>query len=237
VSATLRRRARPLLGTLVEVGADAGDDAIDAAFAAVAAVQAALSRFAPGSEITRFNAASAAGASLPVGLHAQAVLRAAARLARSTDGRFDVALGSGRWALAGGRLHKLDAGTRLDLGGIAKGYAVDCAVLALQAAGCGSGWVNAGGDLRAFGAAGLDLRLRDETHGAVRPFGRLHDGAFATSCFAASARSALAGGGASARHVSVLAPACLWADALTKVVALDGIVPLLREFGARAWIH
>jgi thiamine biosynthesis lipoprotein len=39
----------------------------------------------------------------------------------------------------------------LDLGGFAKGYAVDCAVEALMANGCTAGLVNAGGDLRVFG--------------------------------------------------------------------------------------
>jgi thiamine biosynthesis lipoprotein len=44
-------------------------------------------------------------------------------------------------------------GTRLwfDLGGVAKGYAVDEAVRILKGSGIGSGIVNAGGDLRSFG--------------------------------------------------------------------------------------
>jgi thiamine biosynthesis lipoprotein len=40
----------------------------------------------------------------------------------------------------------------LDLGGVAKGYAVDEAVKELRKAGIGAGIVNAGGDLRSFGA-------------------------------------------------------------------------------------
>jgi FAD:protein FMN transferase len=40
---------------------------------------------------------------------------------------------------------------RLDLGGIAKGFAVDRAIDALRAAGCHAGLVNAGGDLAVFG--------------------------------------------------------------------------------------
>jgi len=229
----MRRRARPLLGTLVEVGAEDGIG-IDAAFAAVARVQAALSRFEAGSEVARFNAL-ARGEAVVVGADAQAVLRAAARLASSSGGRFDVALGSGRWSLEGDRLVKLDAATRLDLGGIAKGHAVDRAITALQAAGCRAGHVNAGGDLRTFGAAGLSLQLRDERTGGVRPLGRLHDGAFATSHFGPAARSRLAGGDGGEHHVSVLADECLWADALTKLAALG--VASLREFGATAWVH
>ena len=39
----------------------------------------------------------------------------------------------------------------LDLGGIAKGYAIDRGIEALRAAGCSSGLINAGGDLRVYG--------------------------------------------------------------------------------------
>lgn len=42
-------------------------------------------------------------------------------------------------------------GVRLDLGGIAKGYAVDCAVEKLRALGIANAMVRAGGDLRAIG--------------------------------------------------------------------------------------
>ena len=52
--------------------------------------------------------------------------------------------------LANDRLRR-HAELSLDLGGIAKGYAVDCAVAALQRGGCTGGLVNAGGDLRVFG--------------------------------------------------------------------------------------
>ena len=140
---------------------------------------------------------------------------------------------------------RLDAGVRLDLGGIAKGYAVDRGVAALLARGCRAGYVNAGGDLRVFGALELPVVLRDEQRGGVRPFCTLSDGALATSHFAASSRSTLfatrrAGGADSAeRHVSVAAPTCLMADALTKVVAAAGRTdhPLLARHGAIAWRH
>ena len=148
-------------------------------------------------------------------------------------------LGSGpqAWALDGDWLQKRKPGTTLDLGGIGKGYAVDCAIALLQARGCSAGWVNAGGDVRAFGDATLTLQLRDETGGGVRAWGRLQDGAFATSRFGPGSRSALAGGDGTVHHLSVLAPRCLWADALTKVAALDPGHPSLRAFGAVAWLH
>jgi thiamine biosynthesis lipoprotein len=172
-----------------------------------------------------------------------AVLQAASDLGHASEGMLDVSVGSASngWLLQGDRLRKLDARCNLDLGGIAKGYAVDCAVRALRAQGAASGWVNAGGDLRAFGDARLALRLRDETRGGVRDAGTLRDGAFATSHFSAYSRSRLCHDGVASteRHVSVAAAECLWADALTKIVAASGdpAHPLLARWHARAWLH
>lgn len=236
------RRAKPLLGTLVEVGWRGGDaPACEAAFAMIAEVQAALSRFDPASEVARFNAMDAGG-SLAVGAHALTVLRAATSLHEESDGRFDVSVGTGPsgWRIEGDRLHKLADAARLDLGGIAKGYAVDQAIDTLAAAGCDAGWVNAGGDLRAFGEIELPLTLRDENTGGVRPFASLCDGAFATSHFGPGTHSTLAAAGAAVRaHASVAAPLCMWADALTKILCLCGDTahPLLARHGAQGWLH
>lgn len=245
-----QRRARPLLGTLVEVGLPAGDadgPAFDAAFAALAHAQACLSRFEPDSDLGRFHALPRGGQLLlrPV---TQAVLAAAQALREASEGGFDISLGTAPegWALDGDRLIRLSEQTRLDLGGIGKGHAVDLAVQALQEAGCDAGWVNAGGDLRAFGDVELPLQLRDEAQGGVRPCGWLRDGAFATSAFGHGHRTQLAprarpgpGAPATPRHVSVAAPLCLWADALTKLVALDApcAPALLARHGAQAWCH
>ncbi|HSC65267.1 MAG TPA: FAD:protein FMN transferase [Caldimonas sp.] len=232
------RRARPLLGTLVDIGVRAGpsrsavDAAIVAAFARIAVVQRRLSRFQEGSDIARFNAAPA-GARIEIGVDTQHVLAAARVLSDASDGLFDVTLGSGGddWRCDRNVLCKRRATTRIDLGGIGKGHAVDAAVDALLAAGIEGGWVNAGGDLRAFGAASVPIDLRDEDGGGVRRFARLADGAFATSRL-----PTLEG---AARHASVAARLCLWADALTKIVVASGDArhPLLGRFGARAWLH
>jgi len=253
------RRARPALGTLVELGValPAGLDEEGAlrwaeavlapAWRALDEVERALSAFQPGSDVARFNAAPAR-AELAVGHHAAEVLRVAAALARGSGGLFDVTLGSGPdgWSLdrAGGagawRLRKVTAEVRLDLGGIAKGYAVDRAFHALRrAAGRGACWVNAGGDLRVHGVA-LPVRLRDEAAGGAAPFLDLGEGALATSHYGPAARSRLAGAAPDAeRHVVVVSPRCLWSDALTKVVALSGRVdhPLLLRHGATAWLR
>jgi len=237
----LQRRARPLLGTLLEIAlpAQAGAEQFEAGFAAVQAVQASLSRFEAGSDIARFNRLPAAQ-SLELTLLSARVLRAAALLQTLSGAVFDISQGTGpqAWHLEGLRLHKRSAEVRLDLGGIAKGFAVDRAVAALRRAGCALGSVNAGGDLRVFGELNLRLQLRDEQTGGVREFGQLAEGSFATSYLSEHSRSA-AYPAAKAMHVSVAAPRCLWADALTKLVACTGNPrhPLLARFGASAFLH
>lgn len=247
------RRARPWLGTLVEIEAEAALDsavvlvAIDAAFAAIAAVHAAMSVHDPLSELSRLNAGAHRQA-LPVSAPLLRVLRAALDLAAASDGAFDPVVGGRLTAL--GLLPEAavaaapearwrdvqidDSGhvrfarpLRLDLGGIAKGYAVDEAVAVLRAAGISAAQVNAGGDLRVFGAAAQRIALRDpRAPSRLAHAIELQDQALATSApyhtAAAGLPSALieprsgqpyAGGDS----LSVIAPSCLIADALTKV--------------------
>lgn len=237
------RRARPLLGTLVEIGVVRGEPAqIDAAFAAIQAVQRCLSRFDPHSDIARFNAWPTC-TRLAVQADTAHVLQLAQHLYQRTEGLFDVSLGSGptHWQCDGDRLHKHTAGVQLDLGGIGKGHAVDRAVMALQAAGIEAGWVNAGGDLRVFGEIEVPIHLRAEDTGGAQPFAHLSDGAFATSHYSASSRSQIhsPAGATLHAHVSVAAPTCLWADALTKIAALAGPAcrSLMDDAGATAWWH
>ncbi|MCH8178828.1 MAG: FAD:protein FMN transferase [Proteobacteria bacterium] len=241
------RRARPWLGTLVDIGVPVGcEPALEAAFEAIARAHRLMSVQDEGSDLSR---AHAAAVGLPVAIHpwTAEVLRLSLDLQSRSDGLFDVARGSGRWAVrslqgeAGHALVRLDAGTRLDLGGIAKGWAVDQAVRAAQAAGAAAVWVNAGGDLRAEGVT-VPVRLRDEREGGAHTWLQLSDGAIATSDFTPGARSELAGT-LRAAHVSVAAPDCAWADALTKVLAQLGDAQhplaqaLLQAHGARAWVH
>jgi thiamine biosynthesis lipoprotein len=48
----------------------------------------------------------------------------------------------------------------IDLGGIAKGYAIDVAIETLISHGCVAGSVNAGGDVRVFGSAPVDVIVK-----------------------------------------------------------------------------
>jgi thiamine biosynthesis lipoprotein len=247
VSACVVRRARPALGTLVEMGVrgTTADEArprsaLAEAFRALAEVERALSAFDASSDIGRFNDA-AAGDFVPCSAHTTTVLTAARELERDSSGLFDVTQGTGPkdWSLATGGICKHGAAVRIDLGGIGKGHAVDRALDVLRAAlpPDAGAWVNAGGDMRVAGLE-LPVMLRDEERGGVRPWMVLRQGALATSWFGAGARSRLSGA-VRGRHVSVTSPLCLHSDALTKVVALSGRIdhPLLARHGATAWIH
>src|SRR5262249_19333400 len=160
---------------------DLAPRALDAAFDAVAAIESRMSTFRPDSDLARLNAAPVLE---PVSVHDDtlAVLTLAAKLFRATQGAFDVALGRGRgtagFAVDARRAWRTERAARFSLDGIAKGYAVDRAVAALQDAGATRGWVNAGGDLRVFGALTLDVERRA---GSVPVTVALRNRAMATS--------------------------------------------------------
>ena len=268
------RRARPLLGTLVEIGArdaslQALGAAVERAFAAVQTIHDLMSYHDPASDVSRVNRTGAGD--IAVHPHTWDILALARDVAGASDGRFDVSIApelvrhgylphhaglaqpapEANWQhieLLPGHRVRLARPLHLDLGGIAKGYAVDCAIRALQDAGMAAGRVNAGGDLRLFGGA-EQIHVR-HPHAATRllPLCQMSDGAVATSATYYSAREAdgravsplidaatrqpCAGG----RSVSVLADRCAVADALTKVVYADPDAALaaLQQFHAHA---
>jgi thiamine biosynthesis lipoprotein len=251
------RRARPLLGTFVEVSAWGVDEAvlrraIDRAFGVIGALQARLSAHDPASEVSRLNRNGYAGA-IRVSRDVRRVLRAAARLSQLSAGAFDVTAASAGSSfrdirlLRGSRI-RFTRPLRIDLGGIAKGYCVDRAVVALRRCGVAGGLVNAGGDLRAFGARAYALSLRhpaDIRH--LVPLGTIRDAALATSASYAEGAERCAGRALDGRSgeplgpgisVSVRARRATIADALTKVVAAMGprAEPLLARYRAQAWI-
>jgi thiamine biosynthesis lipoprotein len=131
---------------------------------------------------------------------------------------------------------------RIDLGGIAKGYAVDRALMALRAAGCHSGLVNAGGDLAVFGDRSRPIVVRGQgDDGTVID---LKNAALATSEVGNAAQPAEHRGyydGVNRREiksgrVTVSAPSAAVADALTKCLLADQgktNTALLESFNAR----
>ncbi len=260
---------RPAMGTLVHVSATGPDaaPAVDAALDCIAQVDRLMSFHDPASELSMLNR-EAARAPCIVHPWTWAVLSRALRIAEASNGLFDItvapllvrkgllpgradeALECGRWrqiALLPGCGVFLGRPMMLDLGGIAKGFAVDLAIHALRKAGCTQAMVNAGGDLRRFGPDLHPVHLRRRN--ALLEVARLRCGAIATSApnaersdrlaqplghiFDPATGGVWAGGGA----VMVAAPSCVIADALTKVAALAGpaCAPLLARFGASAY--
>lgn len=233
------------MGTLVEIGVPADQEQLlPGLWAVLDTVHARMSMFDAASDLSRLHATRAG---VPIAVHpwTAAVLHLAQAWHRACPA-FDVALGTGAWRIQGEQASRLDDDTRLDLGGLAKGWAVDRVFDAARQAGLMRLWVNAGGDLR---VAGLDLpiHLRDERQGGAWPWGHLSEGAMATSDFRPGARASLWSPDASPdqaqrQYLSVIADACATADALTKVVAAWGLHDprtqvLLRTHRAQAWVH
>jgi FAD:protein FMN transferase len=258
------RRARPLLGTTVEIrvrGLPERDAfaAMDAAFAAVARVHALMSPSEPASDLFRLNQ-EAARRPVRVDPWTFRVVAGARLFANWSGGAFDPTRGTvpagtprrlpGNWRdlrlLPGWRV-RFSRPLRVDLGGIAKGFAVDRAVDVLRVADVPAGIVNAGGDLRVFGPTPEPVHVRDP--GDFARFvlaGELREEALATSA------NYLEGPGRGRLRpppgqrlwlgrgsASVRAPSCLAADALCKVVAVVGpraAAALLRACGASALV-
>jgi thiamine biosynthesis lipoprotein len=112
----------------------------------------------------------------------------------------------------------------IDLGGIAKGAAVDAAVAALKAAGAPSGCVNAGGDLAVFGALSQRIAIRAPAPASTLFLaGELADAALATSA------PPLDGGPS-----SLVAPngtVAVWADRSVTVIADTWAGAVIGPFG------
>jgi len=270
------RRARPLLGTLVEIELDEPDNeaVIERAFDAVVHVHDLMSFHEPTSELSRVNR-DAARAPVQVSEQTWQVLQAARQLSVASGGLFDITVASalvdhgflpsastrpvrtrpsqtvGDWRhleLLPGRRVWFARPLCIDVGGIAKGFAVDRAVEVLQAEGVRSGRVNAGGDLRVIGDSPEPLHVRHPSQPAVLiPLPPI-EAAMATSASYYQTSDNI--GPATVpivhpetgevsrcqRSVTVYARDCMSADALTKVVYLDPAraTPLLAELGARA---
>jgi thiamine biosynthesis lipoprotein len=244
------RRARPLLGTFVEIAVRAPNEtilrrAIAVGFIAIAEVQGRMNRHDPLSEVSRLNR-EAAWRRVAVHRSTLAVLRAAGKFSEDSGGAFDITVGSkGNWrdVLINKDDHvRFRRPVTIDLGGIAKGFAVDRAVEALQKAGAISGIVNAGGDLRVFGEHAQEVQIRHPLYpGRTAGMVRLRDRALATSAryfapalFDGRSRQPLP----DEISVTVAARDCLTADALTKIaLALRGDAKeLLARHGADAFL-
>jgi thiamine biosynthesis lipoprotein len=252
MTSSLRKieRARPLLGTYVAIcvhGLRETDAhrAIDDAFAEIALVHRLMSFHEAESDVSRLNR-EAYDRSIAVHAATFEVLRWAQEIAQFSVGVFDVTIAPelirsgvlpahhagqpsdplGNWrdiGLAPGNRVRFHRRFCIDLGGIAKGYAVDLAVEKLHGSGVAQACVNAGGDLAIFGPDAERVRLSAEITGDTLPVLEIENVAVASSANAndgqvphldGRTRRAVSAG----RFVSVVAERCIIADALTKIV-------------------
>ena len=264
-------RCKPLLGTFVEISTEDGAHslyAIEMAFAAIEQVQTLMGFHDPESELSQINARSHLE---PIHIHpwTAEVLAIAKEIHIKSQGIFNCGVGH-RLVEAGllprhisladhsfGGIEDLRFIDRslvqsklplcLDLGGIAKGYAVDKAVEALIAQGMQSGSINAGGDIRVFGDHAQDIQIRNPSKPLeLIQIGSMKAGAIATSSLYFAKRDAdtksYMVNPLNHEHIefsesySVIASECVYADALTKVVSISGNTehPCLSHFSAQA---
>jgi thiamine biosynthesis lipoprotein len=232
----------------------------------MADVQARMSFHDPASEVSLLNR-EAARRAVRVSPETWEVLSAAREAWKASGGAFDATVAPRlvRWGylppptsarrpgrgfgavtlLDGFRVRFLDA-LWLDLGGIAKGYAVDRACAALEAAGVPDYVVNAGGDLR-IGRSPESVWVRHpRAPGQGLRLPPLSGVGVASSAdgFARRRRGrrwvhpivnpATGGPSAPGEGVTVISRSCMMSDALTKVVAVlgEGAAPVLKRFRA-----
>ena len=177
-------RNRMIMGTLVEIQASGDDplvlhQLVDSAFEAMQQVERLMSPHLPDSEVATLSGLSA----MNLSAQTRDVIGAGLQVAERSQGAFDLTLGRlvKVWGLdgdsprvptaaeidealqgigpkalrlEGGRLIKRDAALEVELGGIAKGYAVDMAARILADGGVTFASVNAGGDMRLVGRPG-----------------------------------------------------------------------------------
>jgi thiamine biosynthesis lipoprotein len=272
-------RARPLLGTSVAIRVQGLDEAsahraIDHAFDEVALIHRLMSFHERESDISRLNR-EAHDRAVEVHPATLAVLECAQEISGNSEGCFDITVAAelvnwnmlpppesrhvpdpdASWRdveLNGESTVRFKRPLWIDVGGIAKGYAVDRAIDILREHGAEQACVNAGGDLRICGpdTERVLLRLGEWTDGFV-PVLDVGDAAVASSGFdpdrvgpAMDHQGAHIDGNCRRavprdRFVSVVAGRCLVADALTKIaLALkERSDHVLHRYGASAHFY
>lgn len=238
---------------------------IERAFAEIIDVHDRMSFHQPMSELSIINH-NAHIRPMPVSEGLSSVLGLAHELSSATDGVFDVtiapelvasrllpnltnnALPQGTWR----DVHLRSDGSVffrrplwIDLGGIAKGYAVDRAIASLREAAVPAAIVNAGGDIGVLGSITEQVLLRVDGKdiGDSLPLIEISEGSLASSSTTLDRGTHLDGRTRTAlsdtAFVAVAAPECIAADALTKVVLASGFqyAHLLNKFGAQAFCY
>lgn len=271
-------RSRPLLGTFVNIKVEglpaaAAHRAIDAGFDVVSKIHALMSFHEPDSDVSVLNrrAVLEPVAVAPETFH---VVERACAISAASDGMFDVTIApklvewgflprpagapepdpAAGWQdidLVGPNLIRFRRPLWIDLGGIAKGFAVDRAVERVTGDAAMQCCVNAGGDLRVCGPEAERVMLRTDRSEATVPVVEIENGSLASSSGREQTRRY--GEGEVGPHihgrmrqsigmtsfVSVIAQDCIIADALTKVVLTLGgdAADVLARFGATAYLQ
>lgn len=247
---------------------------MESGFAAIANIHALMSFHDPHSDVSRLNRLASQRA-VPVNPATMQVLRVAQRVSQASAGVFDITVAPRLVAnnFLPRPVHCPEPDPRatwhdiqllphnrvrfrrplwIDLGGIAKGYAVDVALTAMRRHSQRPVQINAGGDLRVSGALTANVMLDVPGHRArQRPVAQIRNASLASSCgwnqrrrqrgrwLLPHERGASVRPCATTRFVSVSASRAVIADALTKVVMAQGLPArvVLRRFGASGWLH
>ena len=259
-------RARPLLGTVVTIQLHTSEPerahtAIEGAFEVIEKIQTLMSAHQASSDLGRLSRAQA-GETLSIHPWTHEVMGLAQHWFHQSGGAFDPCKAARQLRRPGiapqvdGHLSDvvllsdakvlIQQPVMLDLGGIAKGYAVDKAVEQLQQLGMPDGVVDAGGDIRAWGIEHASCEVR---HASAQLRDRrmtkrlkLHNQAVATSVAAPVNPEFVKS--LNRRHTwrsaTVLAPDCVTADVLTKWVLQSSLLcpelgKILRQYKAKMW--
>lgn len=264
-------RCKPLLGTYVDISlrADTDDNTLvsasKAAFAQIQHVHDLMSFHQVESELSRINR-NAAKRTLRISPATHTVLKAALDLSAATNGLYDITIA--RDLIHSGKLPKpenaqtdetgnwthihltpdtvqFSKNILIDLGGIAKGYAVDLALNALRKTRIPFDQivVNAGGDIRMLNWQGQYTTLRTpKRFGGTRLVDiDMQNTALATSVPGRGSKSSTiinphTHKRPKTRHsLTVFAPTCMVADALTKIMYLaPERTDILQRYNATA---
>ncbi|MFO7956756.1 MAG: FAD:protein FMN transferase [Candidatus Brocadiia bacterium] len=161
--------------------AEAARPILEAATGPISAVEARMSTYRPDSDVSRLNRMGGTRG-VQLSPETMTVIRRAVEFSRMTGGAFDITyaplrtlwrdaaesrqvpdqervrealqvVGWEKLLLADSSVRFQRSGMEVDLGGIAKGYAIDGAAEAMKESGALSGLVDIGGDVRLFGRA------------------------------------------------------------------------------------
>ncbi len=176
--------------------------AFDAAFSEIARIESVMSLYDTTSELSKLNKTGKS-----TNLELVDVIRKAVEVSELTEGAFDITVGSllKNYDFANKKLLdkriletklpfvnykdiefdsigvKIPQGVRLDLGGIAKGYAIDRAIGVLSSFGIKNGLVNAGGDVRMIGKKEWKIGLKHPRNDQILKTFRFKNISVATS--------------------------------------------------------